>query len=123
MGDDGNRSNQSPTLTQEGIENRWMELDDRERSTKIANLAAVEFAKTYRALSGQDRDVFERTLARWLLSAESRRQFTALAVISSCSIASALPTLRELQSDLEASGKVSAVHDWQHVNQIIGRLS
>jgi predicted RNA-binding Zn ribbon-like protein len=106
---------------------RWVELrqqlDRRAAREKSSQSVVVELSREYARLGVVDRSDIDRLLASWLLSADERDRFDAVAVVDDNAVCSAIPTLRELMDRLESSDEPGAVYEWAKVNRVLGRLA
>ncbi len=92
-------------------------------ASKSPNYADRELRRYYRALDPEERDVLNKLLSEWLLSSDEDRSLSALALIRTERITSAIPALRERANRLEHSDEAGALAKWEMVNEVLGKLT
>ena len=106
---------------------RWRDLrddlDQRARSGKDSQRAAIELSAAFGRLSRVEQAEVVPVLNEWLLSDDETLRFDAMFVIAEHSVNESVPALRRLEVRLESSTTPGAPYEWAKVNRLIGRLT
>lgn len=90
---------------------------------KMSQSAVLELSRRYVQLAPDERLEVNQLMGEWVLSSDETKRFDALALISDHRIESAVPALRMLSEQLEASEAPSAPYEWAKVNRVLGKLT
>jgi len=104
------------------MEECWAELNNDPVGLTDQQYITRRLMRLIRGLGSDERGESESVLAEWALSDQPRKQFHALVLIDKLEITRALPTLRELASQLEVSSDPGAPYNWAWVDRIAGKL-
>jgi hypothetical protein len=110
------------SLTAAEVDGLWVELDQRERELKLANYTLVRLGEIYDELDADSRDAFERVVVGWLASADPRKRFDALGLVSGKGLMLALPIVRRMLEDLSGATGPSVPFDRAKLERIISKL-
>jgi len=97
--------------------------DDEATSLKDSYLALDRLHALYEKFSDDERSMADQVLAEWVLSADEKMRFDAIALINDFKIVSAIPALQKLAERLMLSDTPGAPYEIKKIRRVIGSLA
>ena len=100
----------------------WADTNAAALAAKDSQRATFALIAEMREVAPEARGYADEVIGEWVLSADERKRFDALAVVSELAIRSAIPALRQLKERLAGESGPGAPLEAEKVDRVLAKL-